>query len=188
MSLTRYPEKENVRKFDMKRSADSWTKVSDLRHTLIQYILQQNRLGTGEDETIEKEEDVRRHAGGLPLLTDLSRAMRTNILPLIRRTREFETVIYGPAVTIAFPDVKVDAYRLWAKMDLVPMNMKGKADLQEAALIVTNGVDNKRDTVDEDCTSTFPSALKKSRKSTEKKKTRQLAEANRTKVSRRDKE
>ena len=76
MSLTRYREqmKENVGKFDAKRSTDSWNKIRDLRHTLIQYLLQQNRFRTGDDETIEREreEDVRRHAGGMPLLTDLS--------------------------------------------------------------------------------------------------------------------
>ena len=72
---------------------------------------QQNRSGTGEDETIEREEDVRRHVGGMPLLTDLSLAMRTDPLALIRGATEFVTVIYGPAVTFAFPDVKVEAYR-----------------------------------------------------------------------------
>ena len=37
MSLTRYPEqmKENVNEINMKRSTGSWTKVRDLRHTLI---------------------------------------------------------------------------------------------------------------------------------------------------------
>ena len=80
MNLTRYPEQmmENVRRFDVKRPTDSWTKIRDLRHTLIQLLLQQNRFGTGEDETIQKEEDVRCHAGGMPLLTDLSLAMRTD--------------------------------------------------------------------------------------------------------------
>ena len=74
MNLTRYPEqmRENVRKFDVKKAMDSWNKIRDLRHTLIQYLLHQNRFGTGEDETIEKEKDVRRHVGGMPLLTDLS--------------------------------------------------------------------------------------------------------------------
>ena len=91
----------------MERSTDSWTKIRDLRHNLIQYRLQQNNFGTGEDEMIEKEEDVRRHAGGMPLLTDLSLAMRTNPLALIRGTTKFVTVIYGPAVTFAFLDVKV---------------------------------------------------------------------------------
>ena len=113
MNLTRYPEqmRDNVRKFDVKRPSDSWNKIIDLRHNLIQYLLQQNRFGTGEDETIQREEDVRRHVGGMPLLTDLSLAMRTDLLALIRGATEFMTVIYGPAVTFAFPDVKVEAYR-----------------------------------------------------------------------------
>ena len=113
MNLTRYPEqmRANVRKFDLKKSTDSWNKIRDLRHTLIQYLLQQNRSGTGEDETIERKEDVRRHVGGTPLLTDLSFAMRTDPLALIRGATEFVTVIYGPAVTFAFPCVKVEAYR-----------------------------------------------------------------------------
>ena len=55
MNLTHYPEqmKQNVKRFYIKRSTDSLTKVRDLRHTLIQYLLQQNHFGTGEDETIE---------------------------------------------------------------------------------------------------------------------------------------
>ena len=100
-----------MRRFDMKRSTDSWTKVRNLRHTFIQYLLQQNRFGTGEDETIEKEEDVRHHAGGTALLTDLSLAMRTDPLALIRGATEFVTVIYGPAVRFAFAGVEVGAYR-----------------------------------------------------------------------------
>ena len=47
----------------------------------------------------------------MPLLTDLSLAMRTDPLALIRGATEFVTVIYGPAVTFAFPDVKVEASR-----------------------------------------------------------------------------
>ena len=54
---------------------------------------------------------MRRHAGGMPLLTDLSLAMRTDPLALITGAREFVNVIYGPAVTFAFTDVKVEAYR-----------------------------------------------------------------------------
>ena len=54
---------------------------------------------------------MRRHVWGIPLLTDLSLAMRTDPLALIRRATEFVTVIYGPAVTFAFPDVKGEAYR-----------------------------------------------------------------------------
>ena len=36
--------------------------------------------------------------------------MRTNPLALIREATEFVTAIYGPAVTFAFPDVKVEVY------------------------------------------------------------------------------
>ena len=41
MNLTRYPEqmREKVRKFDVKRATDSWNKIRDLRHILIQYLL-----------------------------------------------------------------------------------------------------------------------------------------------------
>ena len=53
---------------------------------------------------------MRRHVWGMPLLTDLSLAMRTEPLALIKRATEFVTVIYGPAVTFAFPDIKVEAY------------------------------------------------------------------------------
>ena len=109
MKLTRYPQQQMI--VDVKKATDSWNKIRDLRHTLIQYLLQQNCFGTGEDETIEREEDVRRHVGGLPLLTDLSLAMMTDPLALIRGATEFVTVIYGPAVSFAFPDVKVEAYR-----------------------------------------------------------------------------
>ena len=68
MKLTRCPEqmKERARKLDMKKATDSWNKIRDLRHTLIQYLLQQNRFGTEEDETIEREEEVRRRVGACP--------------------------------------------------------------------------------------------------------------------------
>ena len=88
----------------MKRAKDSWNKIRELRHTHIQYLLQQNRFGTGEDETIKREEDVRRHVGDMHLLTDLSLAMRTDPLAMTRGATEFVTNIYGPAVTFAFPD------------------------------------------------------------------------------------
>ena len=68
-TLSRADERERVRNLDMKKSTDSWNKIRDLRHTFIQNLLQQNRFGTGEDEIIEREEDVRRHVGGMPLLT-----------------------------------------------------------------------------------------------------------------------
>ena len=40
MKLTRYPEQMigDVKKFDVKKAIDSWNKIRDLRHTLIQYL------------------------------------------------------------------------------------------------------------------------------------------------------
>ena len=113
MKLKRYPEqmREIVRKFGVKRSTDSWNKIRDLRHTVIHYLLHQNRFGTGEDETIQREEDVRRHAEGITLLTDLSLAMRIDPIALIKGATEFVKVIFDPAVLFGFPDVKVEAYR-----------------------------------------------------------------------------
>ena len=139
----------------MKKSTDSWNKIRDLRHTLIQYLLQQNRFGTGEDETIEREEDVRRHVGGMPLLTDLSLAMRTDPLALIRGVTEFVTVIYGPAVTFAFPDVKVEAYRrsvlhlnLISAVDGSTLNWCEQHTLRELMTVI-NFVDHFRDRMGE---------------------------------------
>ena len=44
-------------------------------------------------------------------MTDLSLAVMTDILSLIRGTTEFVTAIHGPAVRFAFPDVKLEVYR-----------------------------------------------------------------------------
>ena len=109
IAVTRYPEqmRENLESLDMKNSTASWTKMRHLRHTMIQFQLQQNRFGTGEYKTKEKEEDLRRYVGGMPLLTDLCLAIRTEPLALIRGVSDLVTVIYGPALTFAVPDRKV---------------------------------------------------------------------------------
>ena len=48
---------------------------------------------------------------GMPLLTDLAVRMRIDPLALIHGLREFVTVVYGPVMSFAFPDVQVKAYR-----------------------------------------------------------------------------
>ena len=48
---------------------------------------------------------------GMPLLTDLSVMMRINPLALIHGLREFVTVVYGPVMSFALPDVQEKAYR-----------------------------------------------------------------------------
>ena len=92
-------------------STDSWTKIRDLRHTLTQYLLQQNRFGTGEDETIQNEEEVRSHAGGMPLLTERSLSHEDRSLSTDQRSHGNCDGDIRPAVTFAFPEVKVEAYR-----------------------------------------------------------------------------
>ena len=150
MNLTRYLEqmRENVRRFYVKRPTDSWTKIRDLRHTLIRILLHQDRFGTGDDETIQKEEDVRHHAGGMPLLTDLSLAMRTDPLALIRGATEFVTVICGPAVTFAkFSDAGGPAVTLYRNF-LMQEEMKSKGPrvqekIQDNTMVRQEAVDWK---------------------------------------------
>ena len=83
--------------------------MRDLPHTLIQCLLQQNRSGTGEDKTINREKDI--YIGGMPSLTYLCLAMSTYPLAMIRGVSEFVMMIYDPAVTFAFRDTKEEAYR-----------------------------------------------------------------------------
>ena len=56
-------------------------------------------------------EEWREANGGIPLLTDLCLAMRSDPVRMIRGLEEVVTCIYGPAVTYAFPDTLVAAYR-----------------------------------------------------------------------------
>ena len=95
---------EKVKNIDMKKSKASWTKIPDLRHTLIQYLV--NHFGTGEARMIERKEDVRCYVGA-----DLCLAMRTDPLAVIRGVSEFVTVIYAPAMTFVFPYAKREACR-----------------------------------------------------------------------------
>ena len=66
---------------------------------------------------MSREDKVATDAGeckqyyGMPLLTDLAVMMRIDPLALIHGLREFVTVVYGPVMSFAFPDVQVKAYR-----------------------------------------------------------------------------
>ena len=48
---------------------------------------------------------------GMPLLTNLAVMMWIDPLALIHGLHEFVTVVYGPVMSFAFPDVQVKAYR-----------------------------------------------------------------------------
>ena len=59
----------------------------------------QNRHLTGEETNTKTKEDMGKMNGGMPLLTDLCVAMRSDPLGMIRGLGEVMTCIYGPAVT-----------------------------------------------------------------------------------------
>ena len=82
-----------------------------LKTLLVQYLLMQNRHLTGEEKNQKTRDERRKVNGGMPLLTDLCLAMRSDPIGIIRGLEEVITCIYGPAVTYAFPDPLVTAYR-----------------------------------------------------------------------------
>ena len=73
--------------------------------------MMQNRHMTGEEKNPKSREEWKKMNGGMPLLTDLCLAMRSDPMGIIRGLEEVVTCIYGPAVTYAFPDSLVTTYR-----------------------------------------------------------------------------
>ena len=65
---------------------------------------------TGEEKNPNTKGEWRQMNGGMPLLTDLCLAMRSDPMGIIWGLEEVVTCIYGPAVTYAFPDPLVAAY------------------------------------------------------------------------------
>ena len=89
----------------------SYKCAAGLKTLLKQYLLMQNRHLTGEEKNPKTRDEWRKVNGGMPLLTDLCLAMRSDFMGIIRGLEEIVTCIYGPAVTYAFPDPLVTAYR-----------------------------------------------------------------------------
>ena len=71
----------------------------------------QNRHMTCEEKNLKTREEWREANGGIPLLTDLCLVMRSDPVGMIRGLEEVVTSIYAPAVTYAFTDPLVAAYR-----------------------------------------------------------------------------
>ena len=78
---------------------------------LVKYLLMQNRHMIGEEKNPKTRDEWREANGGIPLLTDLCLAMRSDTVGVISVLEEVVTCIYGPAVTYAFPDLLEAAYR-----------------------------------------------------------------------------
>ena len=89
ITLISNPEhlREKVKKVWHEECHSFMAKMRDLRHTLIQYLMQRNRFGAGEEKKIEREGDERSNGGGMSLLADLRIAMRIDPLALIRGVR-----------------------------------------------------------------------------------------------------
>ena len=82
-----------------------------LKTLLVEYLLMKNRYLMGEEKNPKTKEEWKEANGGMPLLTDLCLAVRSDPLGMIRGLGRVVTCIYGPAVTYAFPDPLVAAYR-----------------------------------------------------------------------------
>ena len=110
--LLRYPEQlqGTSREFNAQLETASLRKMKDWRTLLLQYLLQQNRIVTGEDKVATDAGECKQYCG-MPLLTDLAVMLRIDPLALILGLREFVTVVYGPVMSFVFPDVQVKAYR-----------------------------------------------------------------------------
>ena len=89
----------------------SYKCAAGLKTLLVEYLLMQNRHMTGEEKNPKTREEWREANGGIPLLTYLCLAMRSDPVGMIRGLEEVVTCIYGPAMTYAFPDPLVAAYR-----------------------------------------------------------------------------
>ena len=85
--------------------------AAGLKTLLVEYLLMQNPHLTGKERNPKTRDEWREANGGILLRTDLSLDMRSDPVGVIRGLAEVVTCIYGPAVTYAFPDPLVTAYR-----------------------------------------------------------------------------
>ena len=109
--LTKYGEPLSMGKTHSSIDTYSYKCAAGLKTLLVEYLLMQNRHMTGEEKNPKTKDEWRKVNGGMPLLTDLCLAMRSNPMGIIRGLEEVVTCIYGPAVTYAFPDPLLTAYR-----------------------------------------------------------------------------
>ena len=73
----------------------SYKCAAGLKTLLVQYLLMQNRQLTGEEKSPKTRDEWMKVNGGMPLLTDLCLAMRSDPMGMIRGLEEVVTCIYG---------------------------------------------------------------------------------------------
>ena len=109
--ITKYGEPRSMGKTHSSIEAYSYKCAAGPKTLLVEYLLMQNRHMTGEEKNPKTKDEWRKVNGVMPLLTYLCLAMRSDPMGIIRGLEEVVTCIYGPAVTYAFPDPLVTAYR-----------------------------------------------------------------------------
>ena len=109
--LIKYGEPVSMGKTHSSFDTYSYKCAAGLKTLLVQYLLMQNRHVTGEEKNPKTRDEWRKVNGGMPMLTDLCLAMKSDPMGIIRGHEEVVTCIYGPAVTYAFPGPLVTAYR-----------------------------------------------------------------------------
>ena len=107
----KYGEPLSVGKAHSSMETYSYKCAAGLKTLLVEYLLMQNRYLTGEERNPKTREELREANGGIPFLTDWCLAMRSDPMEVIRGLGEVVTCVYVPAVTYAFPDPLVVAYR-----------------------------------------------------------------------------
>ena len=109
--LMKYGEPLSMGKVHSSIDTYSYKCAAGLKTLLVQYLMMQNRHMTSVEKNPKSREEWKKMNGGMPLLTDLCLAMRSDPMGIIRGLEEVVTCIYGPAVTYAFPDPLVTTYR-----------------------------------------------------------------------------
>ena len=109
--LMKYGEPLSMGKTHSSMDTYSYNCAAGLKTLLVEYLLMQKRLMTGEEKNPKTREEGREANGGIPLLTDLCLAIRSDPVGVIRGLEEVVTCTYGPAVMYALPDPLVAAYR-----------------------------------------------------------------------------
>ena len=97
--LTKYGEPLSMRKTHLSIDTYSYKCAAGLKTLPVEYLLMQNRHMTGEEKNPKTKDEWRQVNGGMPLLTDLCLAMKSDPMGIIRGLED------------AFPDPLVTAYR-----------------------------------------------------------------------------
>ena len=85
--LTKYGEPLSMGKTHSSIDTYSYKCAAGLKTLLVEYLLMQNRHMTGEEKNPKTRDEWRKVNGGMPLLTDLCLAMRSDPMGIIRGWR-----------------------------------------------------------------------------------------------------